>query len=264
MDNTLLFQYVYSGWAVSNNALMNVIGHLVEPHDSNMFETETDKYSYMWGIFSTFNEEVYHNVVDQYRIWMGADLTDVESQNVSADVDTTHYTTGDIKHKKIPLDEDLKKKIARRTPSFVISVCSRFDMLGFKKNTITDSVQAFVDEIFHEKKGSFSRVWGAAQYNRDVDAISEFRRSFAQISVWHNSAFKTEFTLLVNMMNMYLTYSGVYDEYPTFKNKLNLSALIAFRERSDVINFMNNLDSIRTLIEYDSFPHVWDCFTATI
>lgn len=72
------------------------------------------------------------------------------------------------------------------------------------------------------------------------------------------SKFKPAYALAVFAVHSILVCSGLYDDYPTFKDFNNFAAHIVLKGKIYMMNVLKDTNSVRDLLEYDNFHTIWD------
>lgn len=72
------------------------------------------------------------------------------------------------------------------------------------------------------------------------------------------SKFKPAYSLAVFAVHSILVGSGMYDDYPTFKDYKNFAAHIVLKGKNYMMNVLKDTNSVRDLLEYDNFHPIWD------
>lgn len=91
---------------------------------------------------------------------------------------------------------------------------------------------------------------------RDMKYINVFRHlsreSFMEI--------KKVFPAFVYILYYAIAEAHIYDNYPTFKNHVNLAAYITIHGHAYCTNIIKNMDLVCDLIEKTNLPNIWENF----
>lgn len=224
-------------------------------------------------------------ITRQFNVWIGNEQFISNSEDSYTDSDTDSDV--DIIHEDMR-NIEIKQKEISRVKKYVIEKKN-----GEQTRKLTTPIYAsegdeklmgFVTD--YEKKSSsmcdiyrlaFERainneianvIWDNIK-SQDYGDKSEkefkaIRYVFSNVPYFNRKKFKETFPTIMLAVHNVLMGSGIYNDYPSFKDYKNLAAHIVLKGKDYCSNIVITPENVRKLLEYNDFHSIWDHYKKTL
>lgn len=220
------------------------------------------------------------NLVNQFNAWIG-NIPDSQSEEeiigaepYSDDDDSdSDSSVKELEQKSLEkkYHKKEKKENTRRLTVPIYRSKNEESLLGLvtpveQKGGVLDMYRTIFTRLV--SSGEVNIIWDnikVEQYgNKNEKNFAFIRHVFSNISYYQRHKFKDVFPKVMYVVHTVLMSSGIYDEYPDFKDYKNLAGHIVLKGKDYCTSIVDDTNKVRDLLEYDNFHPIWDHYKKTL